>query len=154
MTLNQNSNGNYATNFITNQNMYQTFYYTTNSNSTTTNTVWTTIPYEPFDSNYAYNSVITWNYSPNDYGLREYMFANNLYVEISDILLEENRFVDSDQEFEDNLYRLTLDLLYDYIKQERAFNDFFNEKLFKYGEVNKIIQEIIDRYHTIIMEEC
>ena len=154
MTLNQNSNVNYTTNFITtNQNMFQqTYYYTTNS--TTTNSVWTTIPYEPFDSNYAYNTALNWNYSSDDYGLREYMFANNLYVEISDILLEENRFVDSDQEFEDNLYRLTLDLLYDYIKQERAFKDFFNEKLFKYGEVNKIIQEIIDRYHTIIMEEC
>lgn len=132
------------------------YYYTTNT--TTTTGVWTTtIPsYQPYQSNiqYVYDTDFSWRYSSNDYGVREYMFANNLYVEISDILLSYYKDAEDDQEFEDNLYRLTLDLLYEYIHEERAFEDFFNENLFKYGEINKIIQEIIDRYHTIIMEEC
>ena len=150
MISNQSNNYNFITsNFINN------YSYTSNTTSTT---VWTTtIPtYQPFNSNlqYVYDDVLIWKYQSNDYGLREYMFANDLYVEISDILIDNYYRVDDDQEFEDNLYRFTLDLLYDYIQQEVAFKDFFNEKLFKYREVNKIIQEIIDRYHTIIAEEC
>ena len=135
---------------VTNNNttgpIFQTQYqYTTN-----------TINYIPWNSTasdqYVYD--IQWRFSDDDYGIREFMFANDSYSEIAETLLYYHSLSDDEQDFEDNLYRLTLDLLYESISVETYFKDFFNEKKYKYGEINKIIQEIIDDYHRKLTEEC
>ena len=99
-----------------------------------------------------YDAVFRWTYSEDVTGIREFMFTNNLYHEIGYTLYQ--MYIDSekdDQEFEYDLYGLTLDLLYERLKTEEdnTFEDFFNEKKYSYVGVNAIISEIIDSYHKI-----
>ena len=131
---------------------------TITTNTTSTGNQWYTIGtynYVPYDTNYVYNQAIVWNYSPDIDGLREYMFANNLYNVISDILYDMYcEHICDEQEFEDNLYKNTLDLLYDFTREDIVFKDLLDERLFGYNSLNKIINEIIDSYrHNFLLEE-
>lgn len=129
-------------------NKYYQVTYTTNTNTVTStfNTIYTN--YVPFQNNYIYDPVFSWRYELNITGLREFLFANNLYKELADILYDMYLVSEDDQEFEDSLYRNTLDLLYEATRIEDSFNDLLNEDLFDYQGINKIIAEIIDTYRA------
>jgi len=79
-----------ATNLNQLNQLYNTiqYTYTTNSTNSTNSTVWETVytNYVPFQNQYVYDTGIQWKYIADIRGLREYMFANNLYKELSDIL--------------------------------------------------------------------
>lgn len=121
--------------------------YTTNStDSTVYETVYTN--YVPFQNQYVYDTGIQWKYIADIRGLREYMFANNLYKELSDILYDLYLITTDEQDFEDSLYRNTLDLIYEFTRPEPAFNDLLNEDIFDYRSLNKIINEVIEAYRS------
>lgn len=131
--------------------IYDKYYQTTfTTNTTSSSPFFSTITtnYVPFQNEYmsVYDPIFSWHYEPNITGLREYMFANNLYKELADILYDMYLVSNDDQEFEDSLYRNTLDLLYESTREEDTFNDLLNENLFDYQGINKIIAEIIDYY--------
>lgn len=127
--------------------LYSTVYDTTD---TVSNTVWKTIykNYVPFRDQYVYDTGIQWVYTSDIKGLREYMFANNLYKELSDILYDLYLITTDEQYFEDSLYRNTLDLIYEFTRPEPAFNDLLNEDIFDYRSLNKIIDEVIEAYRN------
>lgn len=134
---------------------YNQYYFTGYATNSTTSTTTINYPdstfimsgvmYAPFESNYVYD--LSWNYTQDTHGLREYMFANDTYNEVAEILIEMKD--EPDQDFEDGLYGLCLELLYEKVRKEYEVN-FFNEKLIPYTDLNKIIQEIIDIYHKRI----
>lgn len=127
--------------------LYSTVYDTTD---TVSNTVWKTIykNYVPFRDQYVYDTGIQWRYTSDIKGLREYMFANNLYKELSDILYDLYLITTDGQDFEDSLYRNTLDLIYEFTRPEPAFDDLLNEEIFDYRSLNKIIDEVIEAYRN------
>ena len=117
------------------------------------------IPMQSNVYNYDMNDISTgytlqWDFGHTIHGLREYLFANNSYYEISELLLDMFLECDDEQEFEDNLYRLTLDLLYENVRA--LLFDLLDEQIYSYSEVNKVIDEIIDDYHTkrYKLEDC
>lgn len=131
--------------------IYNQYYQTTfTTNTTSSSPIFNTVTtnYVPFQNEYTsiYDPIFSWHYEPNITGLREYMFANNLYKELADILYDMYLVSDDDQEFEDSLYRNTLDLLYESTRAEDTLNDLLNEDLFDYQGINKVIAEIIDSY--------
>lgn len=132
-----------------NQLKYNTIQYTYTTNSTNS-TVWETVytNYVPFQNQYVYDTGIQWKYIADIRGLREYMFANNLYKELSDILYDLYLITTDEQDFEDSLYRNTLDLIYEFTRPEPAFNDLLNEDIFDYRSLNKIISEVIEAYRS------
>jgi hypothetical protein len=127
--------------------LYSTVYDTTD---TVSNTVWKTIykNYVPFRDQYVYDTGIQWWYTSDIKGLREYMFANNLYKELSDILYDLYLITTDEQDFEDSLYRNTLDLIYEFTRPEPAFDDLLNEEIFDYRSLNKVISEVIEAYRN------
>jgi hypothetical protein len=127
--------------------LYSTVYDTTD---TVSNTVWKTIykNYVPFRDQYVYDTGIQWWYTSDIKGLREYMFANNLYKELSDILYDLYLITTDEQDFEDSLYRNALDLIYEFTRPEPAFDDLLNEEIFDYRSLNKIIDEVIEAYRN------
>jgi hypothetical protein len=127
--------------------LYSTVYDTTD---TVSNTVWKTIykNYVPFRDQYVYDTGIQWWYTSDIKGLREYMFANNLYKELSDILYDLYLITTDEQDFEDSLYRNTLDLIYEFTRPEPAFDDLLNEEIFDYRSLNKVISEVIESYRN------
>jgi hypothetical protein len=127
--------------------LYSTVYDTTD---TVSNTVWKTIykNYVPFRDQYVYDTGIQWWYTSDIKGLREYMFANNLYKELSDILYDLYLITTDEQDFEDSLYRNTLDLIYEFTRPEPAFDDLLNEDIFDYRSLNKVISEVIEAYRN------
>lgn len=127
--------------------LYSTVYDTTD---TVSNTVWKTIykNYVPFRDQYVYDTTIQWVYTSDIKGLREYMFANNLYKELSDILYDLYLITTDEQDFEDSLYRNTLDLIYEFTRPESAFDDLLNEDIFDYRSLNKVISEVIEAYRN------
>jgi hypothetical protein len=127
--------------------LYSTVHDTTD---TVSNTVWKTIykNYVPFRDQYVYDTGIQWWYTSDIKGLREYMFANNLYKELSDILYDLYLITTDEQDFEDSLYRNTLDLIYEFTRPEPAFDDLLNEDIFDYRSLNKIIDEVIEAYRN------
>lgn len=129
-------------------NTVQYTYYTTNSTNNTG--VWNTVytNYVPFQGQYVYDTGIQWKYFADIRGLREYMFANNLYKELSDILYDLYLITTDEQDFEDSLYRNTLDLIYEFTRPEPAFDDLLNEDMFDYRSLNKIISEVIEAYRN------
>ncbi len=131
-------------------NLYNTIQYTYTTNSTSDSTVYETVytNYVPFQNQYVYDTGIQWKYIADIRGLREYMFANNLYKELSDILYDLYLITTDEQDFEDSLYRNTLDLIYEFTRPEPAFNDLLNEDMFDYRSLNKIISEVIEAYRS------
>jgi hypothetical protein len=127
--------------------LYSTVHDTTD---TVSNTVWKTIykNYVPFRDQYVYDTGIQWWYTSDIKGLREYMFANNLYKELSDILYDLYLITTDEQDFEDSLYRNTLDLIYEFTRPEPAFDDLLNEDIFDYRSLNKVISEVIEAYRN------
>ena len=126
-------------------------YFTYTTNSTSNNTVlWKTVytNYVPFQNQYIYDNGFQWEYTTDIKGLREYMFANNLYKELSDILYDLYTITIDEQDFEDSLYRNTLDLIYEFTRPEPAFNDLLNEDIFDYRSLNQIIREVIEAYRN------
>lgn len=135
---------------------------TTDTSTTTNYTFTTTYPsdwnttytaYVPFNGSYIYDTDLQWRYTSNIYGLREYLFANNAYKELGDILYDMYMVSDDAQEFEDSIYRNTLDLLYELTRSEYAFQDLLDEQQYSYQELNKIIYEIIDSYRKNFQTE-
>ena len=141
-----------ATNLNQLNQLYNTiqYTYTTNSTNSTNSTVWETVytNYVPFQNQYVYDTGIQWKYIADIRGLREYMFANNLYKELSDILYDLYLITTDEQDFEDSLYRNTLDLIYEFTRPEPAFNDLLNEDIFDYRSLNKVISEVIEAYRS------
>lgn len=131
--------------------LYNTIQYTHTTN-TTDSTVWewetVYTNYVPFQNQYVYDTGFQWKYTADIIGLREYMFANNLYKELSDILYDLYLITTDEQDFEDSLYRNTLDLIYEFTRPEPAFNDLLNEDIFDYRSLNKIISEVIEAYRS------
>ncbi len=128
-----------------------TYTFTTTYPSSTWNATYTA--YEPFNDSYIYDTDLQWRYTSNIYGLREYLFANNSYKELGDILYDMYMVSDDAQEFEDSIYRNTLDLLYELTRSEYAFQDLLDEQQYSYQELNKIIYEIIDSYRKNFQTE-
>ena len=159
-TSNLSSN---TSNRMTAEQFMNNYYVTTNASTTTTYTFTTTYPsdtwnttytaYVPFNGNYIYDTDLQWRYTSNIYGLREYLFANNSYKELGDILYDMYMVSDDAQEFEDSIYRNTLDLLYELTRSEYAFQDLLDEQQYSYQELNKIIYEIIDSYRKNFQTE-
>lgn len=129
--------------------LYNTIQYTYTTNSTDS-TIWETVytNYVPFQNQYVYDTGIQWKYIADIRGLREYMFANNLYKELGDILYDLYLITTDEQDFEDSLYRNTLDLIYEFTRPEPAFDDLLNEDIFDYRSLNKIISEVIEAYRN------
>lgn len=152
--LNNNYNDNIPTTAVNMMesisNQYYTIQYTYNSNSTSNDSSWNTIytNYVPFQNQYVYDTGFQWRYHSDITGLREYMFANNLYKELGDILYDLFLVSQDEQDFEDSLYRNTLDLIYEFTRPEPAFNDLLNEELFGYRPLNQIICEVIEAYRS------
>ena len=135
-----------ATNLNQFYNTIQYTYTTNNTNSTVWETVYTN--YVPFQNQYVHDTGIQWKYIADIRGLREYMFANNLYKELSDILYDLYLITTDEQDFEDSLYRNTLDLIYEFTRPEPAFDDLLNEEIFDYRSLNKVISEVIEAYRN------
>lgn len=142
---------------MTAQQYMDNYYVTTNTSTSATQYTWSTTytfttNYQPYIS-YVYDTNFTWRYTADIEGLRQYLFANNSYRELGDILYDMYLLADDDQEFEDSLYSRTLDLLYEITREEIAFELLLNEKEFPYQDVNKILYEIIDSYRNHFQTE-
>ena len=123
---------------------------TTNTSSNTTKTIedqYTIIDncYIPFKNNYVYDTfVITFNDDIN--GLRDFIYCNNLFEIITESLME---IYEEGQDFEDNLYRNVLDLLFDLLDLS-LFPSIYD---YSDTEFNKIMQEIINHFKDELEKE-
>ena len=123
---------------------------TTNTSSNTTETIedqYTIIDncYIPFKNNYVYDTfVITFNDDIN--GLRDFIYCNNLFEIITASLME---IYEEGQDFEDNLYRNVLDLLFDLLDLS-LFPSIYD---YSDTEFNKIMQEIINHFKDELEKE-
>lgn len=150
-------------------NTYNKYYDTTYSNvvhtgSSTASTTYST-PYYYSTTTNGLNVTYTWNindaysnelriYFTDDVdGLANYIFSECLYDLFKDILVSISKQYDNGQDFEDDLYSISLDILVDEISKVSYFSNILNEKFYPYRGLNKIIQKIIDGYHETIMEE-
>jgi hypothetical protein len=57
------------------------------------------------------------------------------------------------QYFQDNLYRIVLDILYEISKETIYFPSFFDEKKFNYQKMNNFIQDIINDFNEKFLVE-
>lgn len=139
------------------ENYYVPLYYTSDTanqiNYVTTNTSTTyTVSYMPFSGNYIYDDELVPFFTDDIRGLASYMFAQCSRGYINDVLEDMSDDYEL-QYFQDNLYRIVLDLLYEISKETDYFPSFFNEEKFNYQRMNKFIQSIIDDFNEKFLTE-
>lgn len=140
----QNSNTVYLTSSSTTN---TSFYYNPNYYTNSVNVTYT------WSINDAYSSELRIYFTDDVDGLANYVFSECLYDLFQDILISISKQYDNEQDFEDNLYRISLDILIDEINKVNYFPNVFDEEYYPYRKFNKIIQNMIDGYHRAIMEE-
>ena len=121
------------------------FYYSTTTNGLNVTYTW--------NINDAYSNELRIYFTDDVDGLANYIFSECLYDLFKDILVSISKQYDNEQDFEDNLYRISLDILIDEINKVNYFPNVFDEEYYPYRKFNKIIQNMIDGYHRAIMEE-
>lgn len=142
--------------------LLQQIVWTTTSNST----ISTTNNYN-YTINYNYNRYVTNNtimddiydfkfrYSDTISGLTNYIYANDLVIEI--IYIMENLYYEFEnpQDFEDDIYYIVLDLLYTLVnqnKEEQSFESMlFDENKYPSLELDRIIKRIIKNFHSSLI---
>lgn len=123
------------------------FYYNPNYYTNSVNVTYT------WSINDAYSNELRIYFTDDVDGLANYVFSECLYDLFQDILISISKQYDNEQDFEDNLYRISLDILIDEINKVNYFPNIFDEEYYPYRKFNKIIQNMIDGYHRAIMEE-
>lgn len=142
--------------------LLQQIVWTTTSNST----ISTTNNYN-YTINYNYNRYVTNNtimddiydfkfrYSDTISGLTNYIYANDLVIEI--IYIMENLYYEFEnpQDFEDDIYYIVLDLLYTLVnqnKEEQSFESMLSdENKYPSLELDRIIKRIIKNFHSSLI---
>lgn len=143
---------------ITNNNYYIPLYSTyascinqPNYITTTTSSNYT-ISYMPFSGNYIYDDELVPYFTDDMRGLASYIFAQCSRGYINNVLEDMSNNYEL-QYFQDNLYRIVLDILYEISKETDYFPSFFDEKKFGYQEMNKFIQSIINNFNEKFLVE-
>lgn len=143
---------------ITDNNYYIPLYstYTSFTNQpnyiTTTTSNNYTISYMPFSSNYIYDDELVPYFTDDMEGFASYIFAQCSRGYINDVLEDMSNDYEL-QYFQDNLYRIVLDILYEISKETIYFPSFFDEKKFNYQKMNKFIQSIINDFNEKFLVE-
>ena len=142
--------------------LLQQIVWTTTSNSTTS----TTNNYN-YTINYNYNRYVTNNtimddiydfkfrYSDTISGLTNYIYANDLIIEIIYMMEDFYYEFENPQDFEDDIYYIVLDLLYTLVnqnKEEQSFESMLSdENKYPSLELDKIIKRIIKNFHSSLI---
>jgi hypothetical protein len=148
-----------------NYNTYQTY----NPNNAVLYSSWTTttIPTTNTSSTYNYNYKISpkievYNWNPEDIysdafamyftdtmdGLVSYIFSENYYNYIDNALTDIFEEYEDPQDFEDNVYRIVLDILYEISTEKPMFSMFFDENNYPIEKINKFIQKVINTFNA------
>ena len=132
-----------STTAITNSNNYN---YTINYNygGYVTNNI---IMDDIYDFKFLYNDTIS--------GLKDYIYANDLIIEIIHIMENFYYEFENPQDFEDDIYYITLDLLYTLANQDKEKQSFesmlFDENKYPSLELDKLIKRIIKNFHSLLI---
>ena len=123
--------------------------YTTNTTATSTNYTFT---YQPFTNNFIYTDDFAMYFTDSLDGLASYIFSESSRKYIYEVL--EDMADDYElQDFQDNLYRIVLNLLYEISCEEYYFPSFFDENKYPYSKMNNFIQDIINDFNEKFLAE-
>lgn len=136
--------------------------FTSNTTSTvnTTSTMFTaTLQYPSLNNFYEYNvsnayddDIFRISFTDDIKGVRGYWNVNECYIDYFYYMNEVRNEYFDEQDFEINIFRLTLDFVCEEIEKTNIFSDLLDESKFSYRELTDFIDHVIRKYHRWIYE--